>query len=72
MKSDTVYDSFSLCEDLLTPERPLNRQEIRLGEKKYYRLEHLRSLSSYEIKISYPATVSYSFLFEFCVYLIDL
>jgi len=59
-----VLCSFSLCEDLLIPERPLDRQEIRLGEKKIYRLEQLRSLSSYEVKISYPATFPVSFYIE--------
>ena len=42
---------------ILSPSNPLHRQSILPGESAYYRIRDLKPLSSYEIKISYPATV---------------
>jgi len=53
-----------LCQDFLIPDRSLDWQEIQIGEKKFYRFSHLRSVTSYEVKISYPATFPVAFYIE--------
>jgi hypothetical protein len=44
---------------VLSPSNPLNRQSVIPGENVYIRLRDLKPHSSYEIKLSYPATVSH-------------
>ena len=56
-KLSTFFPATKDLNGVLSPSRPLDRQSIMPDEAVYYRFNDLLPLFTYEVKLSYPATV---------------